>query len=147
VAAITLLSRASRRVRSLLPSTGERERVVARRADIEAEWSHGGAWLTSFVLPPTAVADAVSSVAGQMDLPFLVPVSATGGAPHRPMCHASQTPVTEPDDLINARCAALRTGRHRHDSNDDQPAKQFGDIKMEAHFKGSVARSSVVRGR
>ena len=30
------------------------------------------------------------------------------------------------------------------DSNDDQPAKQFGDIEMEAHFKGSVARSSAV---
>jgi len=47
-------------------------------AETRAEWSHRSAWLTSFVLPPTAVADAVSSAAGQMDLPFLVPVSATG---------------------------------------------------------------------
>jgi len=48
---------------------GARERVVTHRADIDAEWSRGGAWLTSFVLPPTAAADAVSSAAGQMDLP------------------------------------------------------------------------------
>jgi hypothetical protein len=48
-------------------------------ADTDAEWSHGGTWLTSFLLPPTAVADAVSAAAGQMDRPFLMPVSAARG--------------------------------------------------------------------
>jgi hypothetical protein len=43
-------------------------------ADTEAEWSHAGAWLTSFVLPPSVVCDAVGSVVGHIDLPFLVPV-------------------------------------------------------------------------
>lgn len=47
-------------------------------ADTDAEWSHGGAWLTTFVLPPKVVTDAVLSSVGQIDLPFLVPVSAAG---------------------------------------------------------------------
>jgi hypothetical protein len=47
-------------------------------ADTEAEWPHGGAWLTSFVLPPKAICDAVASMAGQIDLPFLGPVPAAG---------------------------------------------------------------------
>jgi hypothetical protein len=47
-------------------------------ADTEAEWAHGAAWLTSFVLPPKAICDAVSSAVGPMDLPFLVPVPAVG---------------------------------------------------------------------
>ena len=45
-------------------------------ADTEAEWSHGGAWLTSFVLPPKVVVDPVGSAVGHIDLPFLVPVPA-----------------------------------------------------------------------
>jgi hypothetical protein len=72
-------------------------------AETRAEWSHRSAWLTSFVLPPTAVADAVSSAAGQMDLRFLVPVSTIGV--HIPSnVSRLPAPVTEPDDLINARC-------------------------------------------
>jgi hypothetical protein len=47
-------------------------------ADTQAEWSHTGAWLTSFVLPPSGVCDAVGSVVGHIDLPFLVPVPAAG---------------------------------------------------------------------
>jgi hypothetical protein len=30
-------------------------------ADTEPEWSHGGSWLTTFVLPPKVVGDAVAS--------------------------------------------------------------------------------------
>jgi 2'-5' RNA ligase len=47
-------------------------------ADTEAEWSHGGAWLTSLVLPPKFVCDAVASAVGHMDMPFLVAVPAAG---------------------------------------------------------------------
>ena len=47
-------------------------------ADTEAEWSHGGAWLTSFVLPPKVVGDAVASAVEHLDMPFLVPVPAAG---------------------------------------------------------------------
>jgi hypothetical protein len=47
-------------------------------ADTEPDWSHGGTWLTSFVLPPKIVGDTVSSAAGHMDLPFLAPVPAAG---------------------------------------------------------------------
>jgi len=37
-----------------------------------------GTWLTSFVLPPKAICDAVSAAVGHMDLPFLVPVPTDG---------------------------------------------------------------------
>jgi hypothetical protein len=47
-------------------------------ADSEPDWSHGGTWLTSFVLPPKVVGDTVSTAAGHMHLPFLAPVPAAG---------------------------------------------------------------------
>jgi hypothetical protein len=64
--------------------------------------------------------------------------------------HASQTPVTEPDDLINARsewCWNLRERFERGDTdvdpNDDQPARQFGDIKwkLTSRVRGTIARN------
>jgi hypothetical protein len=64
-------------------------------ADTEAEWSHGGTWLTSFVLPPTAVADAVSAASGQMDLPFLMPVPAAGGTSLCKVDHTRPDPFVE----------------------------------------------------
>jgi hypothetical protein len=47
-------------------------------ADTEPKWSHGGTWLTTFVLPPKAVEDTVAAAAGHMDLPFLALVPASG---------------------------------------------------------------------
>jgi hypothetical protein len=69
-------------------------------ADTQAEWSHGGAWLTSFVLPPTVVADAVASVVGRMDLPFLVPISAAA-------MHITVQGVSRVPDPIQGRLPQL----------------------------------------
>jgi hypothetical protein len=65
-------------VRWLLPSTVDASEFRDHRADTENEWSHGGTWLMSFVLPPKFVCDAGASAVGHMDLPFLVPVPAAG---------------------------------------------------------------------
>lgn|SRR5215207_3575516 len=54
-------------------------------------------------------------------------------------------PVMEPVDLINTRCGwcCASNGRHRIDSDDDQPAKQFGDIKWQltSRVRGTIVRS------
>jgi hypothetical protein len=69
-------------------------------ADTQAEWSHAGAWLTSFVLPPSVVCDAVGSVVGHLDLPFLVPVPAAG-------MHSTVQGVSRLPDPIEQRLPQL----------------------------------------
>jgi hypothetical protein len=45
-------------------------------ADTMGEWSHGGAWFTSFLVPPKRVSEALAAAVERIDVPFLARVPA-----------------------------------------------------------------------
>ena len=68
--------------------------------DTWPEWSHGGTWLTAFVLLPKVVGASAASATGHVDLPFLAPVPAAG-------MHISVQPVSSLPDPIEAEMVHL----------------------------------------
>jgi 2'-5' RNA ligase len=117
-------------------------------AETEAEWSHGGSWLTSFLVPPKNVSEALAAGVDQIDLPFLAPVPAE-------LIHVSVHPVARSEgapwrdlhDVVEAVTPAL-TELEPFDAVFRDPVVGYGgvycDVLPEERF--AAVRDAVRRG-